>query len=151
DGDLPYDYLVLAAGARHSYFGHDEWEPLAPGLKTIEDALEIRRRILTAYELAEREPDPARQRALLTFVVVGGGPTGVELAGAIAEIARQTLKSDFRAVDPARSRVLLLEGTPRLLPAFPPDLSASAAQQLRDLGVEVRTGTMVTRITPEAV
>jgi NADH dehydrogenase len=151
DGELSYDFLVLATGARHSYFGHDEWEPYAPGLKTIDDALEIRRRILCAYEAAEWETDEARRRALLTFVIVGGGPTGVELAGAIAEIARLTLQHDFREIDPAQSRVILLEGLDRILPAFPPDLSASAEAQLRKLGVEVRTKAMVTCITPEAV
>jgi NADH dehydrogenase len=151
DGELSYDYLILATGARHSYFGHDEWEPFAPGLKTIDDALEIRRRILCAYEAAERETDEVRRRALLTFVVVGGGPTGVELAGAIAEIARLTLQHDFREIDPAQSRVILLEGLGRILPAFPPDLSASAEAQLRKLGVEVRTNATVTCITPEAV
>jgi NADH:ubiquinone reductase (H+-translocating) len=151
DGEIPYDFLILATGATHSYFGHDEWAPVAPGLKTIEDALDIRRRILGAYELAERESDPERRRALLTFVVIGGGPTGVELAGAIAEIARETLRHDFRAIDPTQTRVILLEGLDRILPPFPEDLSESAARQLRRLGVEVRTGAMVTNITPEAV
>jgi NADH dehydrogenase len=151
DTAVPFDHLILATGSRHAYFGHDEWEPLAPGLKTIEDALEMRRRILTAYEAAEREPDPAARQALLTFVVVGGGPTGVELAGAIAEIARQTLRHDFREIDPAQSRVLLVEAAPRILPAFPEDLSASAVRQLDRLGVEVRTGALVTKITSEAV
>ena len=151
DGEIRYDYLILAAGATPFYLGHDEWAPIAPSLKTIEDALEIRRRILGAYEAAEREADPAARRAWLTFVVVGGGPTGVELAGAIAEIARQTLKHDFRAIDPAESRVLLLEAAPRVLPPFPPDLSASAERQLRRLGVEVRTGAPVSDITPAGV
>ena len=151
DGEVPYDYLILAAGATDTYFGHDDWAPVAPGLKSIDDALELRRRILGAYEAAERETDEARRRALLTFVVVGGGPTGVELAGAIAEIAAQTLKRDFRAIDPRQSRVILVEGAPRVLPTFPADLSAGAARQLRDLGVEVRTGVMVTDITAEAV
>ncbi|HEY8490031.1 MAG TPA: NAD(P)/FAD-dependent oxidoreductase [Dehalococcoidia bacterium] len=150
-GELPYDYLILAPGARHSYFGHEEWEPLAPGLKSLEDALEIRRRILLAFEEAERTEDPAARAALLTFVVVGGGPTGVELAGAIAEIARHTVARDFRAIDPTQARVLLLEAGPRILPAFPPDLSAKAERQLQRLGVEVRTGTPVTGVTPEAV
>ena len=151
DEALAYDYLILATGASHSYFGHDEWAPLAPALKTIEDALEIRRRLLSAYEAAEREPDDTVRRTLLTFVVVGGGPTGVELAGAIADIARLTLKHDFRAIDPAQSRVMLLEAAPRVLPTFPEDLSASAERQLRALGVEVRTRAAVTLITPEAV
>ena len=148
--ELPYDYLIVATGARHSYFGHDEWEPLAPGLKTLDDALEIRRRILLAFERAEAEPDPAVRDALLTFVVVGGGPTGVELADAIAEIARHTLAHDFRTIEPRRARILLLEGAPRVLPPYPPDLSASAERHLRCLGVEVRTGALVTRLTPEA-
>ena len=151
DGTLPYDYLILATGARHSYFGHDEWAPLAPGLKSLDDALEIRRRILSAFEAAERATDPALREALLTFVVVGGGPTGVELAGAIAEIARHTVADDFRAIDPTQARVILLEGLPRILTAFPEDLSASAERALQALGVEVRTGSIVTRITPEAV
>ena len=150
-GRVPYDVLVLATGSRHSYFGHDEWEPLAPGLKSLDDALEMRRRLLWAYEVAEREPDPATRQAWLTFVIVGGGPTGVELAGAIAEIARHTLVRDFRHFSPAQSRVLLLEGLPRLLPAFPEDLSASAERQLRALGVEVRTGARVTEVSPGAV
>jgi NADH dehydrogenase len=151
DGEVRYDYLILAAGSTDSYFGHDEWAPLAPGLKSVDDALEIRRRILGAYEAAERETDEARRRALLTFVVVGGGPTGVELAGAIAEIARETLKHDFRVIDPTHSRVILLEGANRILPPFPEDLSASAARQLGALGVAVRTGALVTRITEGAV
>jgi len=149
--DLAYDYLILAAGARHAYFGHDEWAAVAPGLKTIDDALEIRRRILSAYEAAEREQDPAARSALLTFVLVGGGPTGVELAGAIGEIARHTLRDEYRSIDPASSRILLLEAGPRLLPSFPESLSASAQRQLETLGVEVRTGALVTGITPEGV
>ncbi|MGH2353024.1 MAG: NAD(P)/FAD-dependent oxidoreductase [Chloroflexota bacterium] len=151
DDEVPYHYLILATGASHAYFGHDEWEPFAPGLKSIDDALEIRRRILSAYEAAEREKDPAVRQAWLTFVIVGAGPTGVELAGAIAEIARQTLKHDFRAIDPRQSRVLLLEAGPRVLPTFPDDLSARASDQLRSLGVEVRTGALVTGITPQDV
>ena len=150
-GALDYDVLIVAAGAGHSYFGHDEWEPLAPGLKTLEDALEIRRRLLLAYEAAERAEDGAERRALLTFVVVGGGPTGVELAGAFAEIARHTIARDFRAIDPTSARIILLEGGPRLLGSFPEDLSAAAARSLTRLGVEVRTGAHVTRITPDAV
>ena len=151
DGELRYDYLLIATGASHSYFGRDEWAPLAPGLKSIDDALEIRRRILLAYEAAERETDPARQRALLTFTVVGGGPTGVELAGAIAEIARLTLRHDFRRIDPAQSRVVLAEAGPRILPAFPESLSASAVRQLEGLGVEVRAGAAVTGIDEDGV
>src|SRR5712692_1656331 len=151
DGELHYDYLILATGARHSYFGHDEWAPLAPGLKSLDDALAIRRRILLAFEEAERATDPAVRDALLTFVVVGGGPTGVELAGAIAEIARHTVADEFRSIDPTRARVILLEGQSRILGTFPEDLSASADRALRSLGVQVRTGAIVTQITPEAV
>ena len=151
DGRLHYDYLVIATGARHSYFGHEEWEPLAPGLKSLEDALEIRRRILLAYERAERETDPECRRALLTIVIVGGGPTGVELAGAIAEIARQVLKSDFRAIDPRETRVVLVEAGPRVLATFPEKLSTRALEALVERGVEVRTGTRVTAIDRDAV
>jgi NADH:ubiquinone reductase (H+-translocating) len=151
DEPVPYDYLILSPGSSHSYFGKDEWAPLAPGLKWVDDALEIRRRILLAYEQAEREKDPHVRRALLTFVVVGAGPTGVELAGALAEIARQTLKHDFRTIDPAQSRIVLLEAGPRVLPTFPEELSASAVEQLQRLGVEVRTGAMVTAISPNEV
>jgi len=146
DGELPYDFLIVAAGATHAYFGHPEWEPFAPGLKTIEDALEIRRRVLLAYEAAERETDEARRRAWLTFVVVGAGPTGVELAGALSEIARHALARDFRSIDPTAGRVVLLEGTDRVLPPYPPKLSRKARQQLERLGVEVRTDTLVTNI-----
>lgn len=146
DGEVGYDYLVVATGASHSYFGHDDWAPYATGLKTIEDALEIRRRILTAYERAEREPDPARRMEWMTFVIVGGGPTGVELAGALAEISRHALVRDFRSIDPTRARILLLEGGPRILPPFPPELSEKARQQLVDLGVEVRSGAQATGI-----
>jgi NADH dehydrogenase len=146
-----YDYLIVATGAHHSYFGHDAWEPLAPGLKSLEDALEIRRRVLLAFERAEREPDPVRRHELLTFVVVGGGPTGVEMAGAVAEIRSYALRRDFRHIDPAEATVLLLEGGPRLLPAYPPSLSAEAKKELRRLGVEVRTETFVTNIRPGAV
>jgi NADH dehydrogenase len=145
DGALDYDFLILATGARHSYFGNDEWAPLAPGLKSLDDALVIRRRILSAFEDAERATDPAARRALLTFAIVGGGPTGVELAGAIAEIARHTLARDFRSIDPTHARVLLCEGDPRVLSSYPADLSASAERALRALGVEVRTGTRVTK------
>ncbi|HET8532647.1 MAG TPA: NAD(P)/FAD-dependent oxidoreductase [Methylomirabilota bacterium] len=151
EGLMPYDALVLAAGAGHSYFGHDDWEPLAPSLKTLEDALEIRRRVLLAYEEAEREQDGAEQRALLTSVVIGGGPTGVELAGALAEISRETIARDFRLIDPTKARIVLLEGGPRVLAAFPDPLPARAAAALTRIGVEVRTGATVTRVTPDAV
>jgi NADH dehydrogenase len=151
DGELPYDWLILATGVRHSYFGHPEWEAHAPGLKTVEDALKIRRRVLACYEAAEREPDPVRRQALLTFVVVGGGPTGVELAGALAEISRFTLRGEFRNFDPAEAHVILLEGQERILPTYPPKLSEKAAASLRRMGVAVRTGAQVTRITAEGV
>jgi NADH:ubiquinone reductase (H+-translocating) len=149
-GELGYDALILAAGASHSYFGHEDWEVFAPGLKTLEDALEIRRRVLLAYESAEREQDGAEQKALLTFVVVGGGPTGVELAGALAEISRQTIARDFRVIDPTGARVILLEGA-RVLAAFPESLSGRAQAALERLGVEVRTRATVRRVTADAV
>lgn len=148
---MPYDYLILAAGARHSYFGHEEWEAVAPGLKSLEDALEIRRRIFSAFEAAEKATDPDERAALLTFVIVGGGPTGVELAGSIAEIARHTVRGDFRAIDPARARVVLIEGGPRILPPYPPSLSRSARATLERLGVEVRTDRVATLVTDSAV
>jgi NADH dehydrogenase len=152
DGEaLAYDFLVIATGVTHSYFGHPEWARLAPGLKTIEDALEIRRRVFSAFEYAEREEDAARRRAWLTFVVVGGGPTGVELAGALGEIARHTLREDFRRFDPGEARTVLLEASDRILPTYPPELSAKAKEQLWGLGVEVRTGSMVTGIDEEGV
>jgi NADH dehydrogenase len=151
DHEVPYDYLIVAAGAAHSYFGHDEWEPYAPGLKTIEDALEIRRRVLLAFELAERQAASGETAIPLNFVVVGGGPTGVELAGTLAEISRHALTHDFRSIDPARTHILLLEGGPRILPAYAEDLSRSAQEQLNHLGVEVRTSTVVTKIEPGAV
>jgi NADH:quinone reductase (non-electrogenic) len=151
DRAIEYDYLVLATGAAHSYFGHDEWEPRAPGLKTVEDALEIRRRVLYAFEAAERETDPARQRAWLTFVVIGGGPTGVELAGALAEISRSARKREFRHIDPSSARVILLEGLSRVLTAYSEDLSAKARKSLERLGVEVHTDTMVTAIDEHEV
>jgi NADH:ubiquinone reductase (H+-translocating) len=151
DGRLPYDYLVVATGATHAYFGHDEWARLAPGLKTVDDAIELRRRFLLAFEAAEREADPGARRRLLTFVVVGAGPTGVELAGAMAEIARKVMPRDFRAIDTASARILLLEGTSRVLPGYPEKLSAKARGQLERLGVEVRTDAMVTRIEPDTV
>jgi NADH dehydrogenase len=146
--EFRYDYLVVAAGATHAYFGHDDWLPYAPGLKTLEDALEMRRRVLIAFERAEREPDPVRRRALLTFVIVGGGPTGVELAGALAEIARQSLAKDFRHFDPTSSKIVLLEAGPAVLPPFPEPLREAARRDLERLGVDVRTGTLVTRIGP---
>jgi NADH:quinone reductase (non-electrogenic) len=149
--DMTYDYLIVATGARHSYFGHDNWEPLAPGLKSLEDAVEIRQRVLLAFELAEREQDPVRRHAYLTFVVVGGGPTGVEMAGAVAELRRYALRRDFRHIDPGEATVMLLEGGPRLLPSYPPSLSDEAKLDLRRLGVEVRTETMVTDIRPGLV
>ncbi len=151
DLEIPYDYLVVAAGAQHSYFGHNEWEPLAPGLKTVEDALEIRRRVLLAFELAEKEAIAGQQYPMLNFVIIGAGPTGVELAGTLAEIAHRVLRDEFRSIDPKRTRILLLEGGPRILPAYAPDLSASAVRQLQKLGVEVRAPAMVTRIDPGAV
>jgi NADH dehydrogenase len=151
DDEVRYDYLVLAAGASHAYFGHDDWEPLAPGLKTIEDALEIRRRILLAFELAERQAASGDGDVPLNFIVVGGGPTGVELAGTLAEISRQVLTDEFRTIDPKRTRIILLEGGPRVLPAYPEDLSRSAEEQLKHLGVEVRTSAMVTNVEPAAV
>jgi len=152
DGALfPYDHLIVATGATHSYFGRDDWAPLAPGLKTVEDALEIRRRVLLAFERAERDPDPATRGALLTFVVVGAGPTGVELAGALAEIARHTLAADFRHIEPQSARVVLLEAQERVLPSFAPPLREAARRQLEGLGVEVRTRTRVTAIDEEGV
>ena len=156
DAQIPYDYLIVAAGASHAYFGHDDWEPFAPGLKTIEDALEIRRRVLLAFELAERQSHAKQAHATesttpLNFVVVGGGPTGVELAGTLAEIARHALAHDFRSIDPRRTHILLLEGGPRVLPTYAPDLSRSAEEQLHHLGVEVRTSTMVTNVEAGAV
>ena len=151
DRELPYDYLIVAAGASHAYFGHDEWEPLAPGLKTIEDALEIRRRVLLAFELAERQAASGGPQVQLNFVIVGGGPTGVELAGTLSEIARRALANEFDSIDPTRTRIILLEGGPRILPTYPEDLSRSAEEQLRNLGVEVHTSTMVTGIEPAAV
>jgi NADH dehydrogenase len=147
DLEISYDYLILATGSRHSYFGHPEWEPLAPGLKSLEDAVEIRRRILMAFEYAERITDEVARRAAMTFVIVGGGPTGVEMAGAIAEIARYTLAKNFRHIDPSQARVILIEGEPRVLAGFPEDLSAKALKQLVDLGVEVRTGIHASNLT----
>jgi NADH:quinone reductase (non-electrogenic) len=150
-GTVDYDTLVVATGARHAYFGRDDWAPLAPGLKTIEDATEIRRRILIAYEAAEREADPSRRAEWMTFVVVGAGPTGVELAGAMGEIARDTLRRDFRSIRPEEAKVLLVEALDRVLPTYPPKLSASAARQLECLGVTVRTSTRVTAIDESGI
>ena len=148
---VAYDTLVIATGARHSYFGHDQWEPFAPGLKSLEDATTIRRRLLVAFEEAERETDPARRAALQTFVIIGGGPTGVELAGTIAELARLTLVRDFRSIDPRATRVVLIEAGQRLLQAFPEDLSAYTRQALEKLGVEIKLGTPVTECSADGV
>jgi NADH:quinone reductase (non-electrogenic) len=149
--DLPYDFLIVAAGATHAYFGHPEWEQYAPGLKTLEDATEIRGRVLVAFEQAEREAFAHRATPPLNFVVIGAGPTGVELAGAISDISRHYMERDFRNIDPAKARIILLEGGPRVLPAYPPDLSASAERQLREMGVEVRTNALVTNVEPGVV
>jgi NADH dehydrogenase len=149
--EIGYDYLILAAGTTHSYFGHDDWAPYAPGLKTLEDAIEIRRRVLLAFEHAERERDPVKRAAWLTFVVVGGGATGVELAGTFAEIARHTLRGEFRRIDPHTARVVLVEGTGRVLPPYPPELSAKAQLALERLGVTVWPGRLVTGIDAEGV
>lgn len=146
DGELTYDTLIVATGVSHHYFGHEEWAQRAPGLKTVEDATEIRRRIFLAFEAAERETDPEKRQAWLTFIIVGGGPTGVELAGALAELAHKTLKNDFRYIDPAEAKILLLEGVERVLPPYPPELSAKAEQSLVQLGVTVQTKTLVTDI-----
>ena len=150
---LDYDFLIIASGATHAYFGHEEWEPLAPGLKTIEDALEIRRRVLLAFELAERKAakNDVQGESPVQFVVIGGGPTGVELAGTLAEIARHALNHEFRKIDPKQTRILLIEGGPRVLAAYSEELSRKAEDQLKRLGVEVRTSHMVTRIEPGAV
>jgi NADH dehydrogenase len=148
---LDYDFLIVASGAAHAYFGHEEWEPSAPGLKTIEDALEIRRRVLLAFELAERQAAEGQKVIPLQFVVVGGGPTGVELAGTLAEIAHHAMNHEFRNIDPRQSRILLIEGGPRVLPAYSEALSRKAEDQLRHLGVDVRTSSMVTGVDPGAV
>jgi NADH:ubiquinone reductase (H+-translocating) len=151
DREMSYDYLIVATGARHAYFGHDEWAPVAPGLKTIDDATRVRRKILIAFERAENESDADERRRLMTFVIVGGGPTGVEMAGAIAELARVALASDFHFIDPAISRIILVEAGPRLLPAFPEQLSEVAKRSLARLGVEVRLGSPVTDCTVDGV
>jgi NADH:ubiquinone reductase (H+-translocating) len=148
---IPYDYLILAPGAAHAYFGHPEWSERAPGLKTLDDALEMRRRVMRAFEAAEREPDPDKQQRLLTFVIVGAGPTGVELAGALAEIARQSLRQDFRRIHPESARIMLLEGGPSVLPPFAEPLRDAARRSLERLGVEVRTGSAVTGVDADGV
>ncbi|MPY86506.1 MAG: NAD(P)/FAD-dependent oxidoreductase [Luteitalea sp.] len=150
-GELSYDYLIIASGSAHAYFGHDEWAPMAPGLKTLDDALFVRRRLLMAFERAEVITDPEVRRQLLTFVIVGGGPTGVEMAGAMAELARHALVKDFRAINPRDARIVLVEGASSILTAFPPALQARAEQSLAGLGVEVRKGTLVTGVTEGAV
>jgi NADH dehydrogenase len=150
-GSLGYDYLIVATGAAHAYFGHPEWAARAPGLKTLDDALEIRRQVLLAFEAAERETDPDVQRRLLTFAIVGGGPTGVELAGALAEIARQSLRQDFRTIEPETARIVLIEGGPHVLGTFPEPLRTAARRSLERLGVEVRTGCLVTSVDDEGV
>ncbi|MGH9770759.1 MAG: NAD(P)/FAD-dependent oxidoreductase [Candidatus Acidiferrales bacterium] len=151
DGAMDYDTLIVATGSIHQYFGHDEWEKFAPGLKTVDDATHMRRRILLAFEAAEREPDAAKRRAWMTFVIVGGGPTGVELAGALGEIANDTLRNDFRDMDPAQARIILVEGTDRVLPSYPPKLSEAACGMLRRLSVTIRTRTLVTDIREQSV
>jgi NADH:ubiquinone reductase (H+-translocating) len=151
DGEVPYDYLVVATGVTHSYFGHNEWAEHAPGLKTLEDALEVRRRVFLAFEAAERETDPARRREWLTFVIVGAGPTGVELAGTLAEISRHSLVKEFRHINPKDARIILVEGVARVLPPYPEELSKSAARQLSSLGVELRTNARVTGIDTHGV
>jgi NADH dehydrogenase len=150
-GALDYDWLIVATGSSHAYFGHPDWEPNAPGLKTLEDAIGIRRRILIAFERAEREEDARRQRELLTFVIVGGGPTGVELAGTLAEIARQTLRDEFRSIDTSRARIVLVEAGPTILPSFPEELRNAARRALQRLGIEVREGIAVTDVDPHGV
>jgi NADH:ubiquinone reductase (H+-translocating) len=151
EGDVPFDYLILAAGATHAYFGRDDWEQFAPGLKTVEDAIEMRRRVLLAFEIAEREASLEGHHSPMNFVIVGGGPTGVELAGALAEITRRVIAEDFRHIDPRRARILLVEAGPRILSTFPADLSASAERQLKKLGVEVLTNARVNDVTRDSV
>ncbi len=151
DGEVDYDTLIVATGVSHHYFGHDEWSQMAPGLKTVEDALEIRRRILLAFEAAEREIDPVKRDSLMTFIIVGGGPTGVELAGALAELARGTLENNFRHINPAEAKILLVEGVERVLPTYPAGLSYKAEAKLRELGVNLRTDTRVVDIQNDRV
>jgi NADH dehydrogenase len=151
DGAIDYDTLVVATGSSHQYFGHDEWQKFAPGLKTVEDATAMRRRILLAFEAAEREPDPAKRRAWMTFVIVGGGATGAELAGALGEIANDTLRHNFRGIDPTQASILLVEGAERVLPPYPPRLSEAARRMLIHLGVTIRTGAVVTDIKDRSV
>lgn len=148
---LDYDFLIIATGARHSYFGHEEWEKFAPGLKNLSDAVEIRKRMLVAFEIAEKAIDQSERDAAMTFVVVGGGPTGVEMAGAICEIARHTMSKDFRHIDSAKAKVILIEGSPHILAAYPPDLQAKGKKQLEQIGVEVHEGIAVTNVTAEGV
>ena len=149
--EIPYDYLIVASGSRHAYFSHDEWEPIAPGLKAIEDAEEIRRRFLVAFERAEKSLDPREREACMTFVIVGGGPTGAELSGVFPEVARKAMHSDFRNIDTRKTRVILVEAGPRILPSFPEELARVAHRDLEELGVEVRTNSVVTRIEPGTV
>jgi NADH:quinone reductase (non-electrogenic) len=151
DGAIEYDTLIVSTGSSHQYFGHDEWEKFAPGLKTIEDATDMRRRVLLAFEAAERETDPEKLGALMTFVIVGGGPTGAELAGALGEIAHDTLRRDFRKINPSEARIILVEGTDRLLPSYPPKLSEAARKMVERLGVSVRTSSMVVDVQKESV
>src|ERR1700691_5235453 len=151
DGSIEYDTLVVSTGSSHQYFGHDEWGKFAPGLKTVEDATDMRRRILLAFETAERETDPEKRRAMMTFVIVGGGPTGAELAGALAEIAKDTLKRDFRHIDPSSARIFLVEGGERLLPSYPPQLSEAAKKMIERLGVIVQLNAMVTNVEKDLV
>ena len=151
DGEVPYDTLIVATGAQNYFFGHPDWQKIAPGLKSIEDATAIRHNLLYAFEAAEREPDPDRRRAWLTFVIVGAGPTGVELAGALAEIAHDTLRHDFRSIHPEESRILLLEGSPHVLSTYPQSLSIAAERSLIKLGVRPRTGVRVTSIDSNGV
>jgi len=151
DGEVAYDTLIVATGSSHQYFGHDEWEKFAPGLKTIDDATDMRRRILLAFEAAERESDPEKLKAWMTFVIVGGGPTGAELAGALGEIANDTLRHDFRNIDPSQTRIILVEGTGRVLPSYPIPLSAAAQKMLERLKVTVRTGAFVTDVQEHSV
>ncbi|MDB6154151.1 MAG: FAD-dependent pyridine nucleotide-disulfide oxidoreductase, partial [Chthoniobacteraceae bacterium] len=151
DGEVGYDFLIVAAGARHSYFGHPEWEQFAPGLKSLEDAVEIRRRMLLAFEIAEKTTDDAVRKAAMSFVVIGAGPTGVEMAGAIAEIARVTLVRDFRHIDPSQARVILLDAASRALPTFAPDLSQSAQEQLVAIGVNLRLQAAVDQVSADGV